>query len=96
MRAHRRRWLGRGWVPDGALGNTHTRLLLALIRLHDRDGRATVGGVAQEAGYSSVGAIHHYLVELRDFGLVTWEDGRAATLRPLVTIPMQHRHATVT
>lgn len=62
-----------------------TRVLLALIAVYERDGRATVSSVAAEAGRSVV-VTHSRLVELRRLGLVTWTDGTAGTLRPAVKV----------
>lgn len=64
-------------TPD--YGDTTTRTLLAVLRQQ----RPTVRSVAFEVG-RSVSHTHAALVELRGAGLVTWDRGRAATLRPLV------------
>lgn len=58
--------------------------LAALVRVYTRDGRATVRTVMVEAGKRSPNTTHVHLVALRNAGLVTWEDGRQSTLRPLV------------
>src|SRR5690349_10765266 len=60
-----------------------TRTLLALVACHRRDGRATVRSVAEEAG-RSVMTTYHNLLGLRERDLVTWDEGRTGTLRPLV------------
>lgn len=62
-----------------------TRVLLALITVYQRDGRATVPGVALAAGRSRAEA-HRLLVALREQGLCDWTDGAAGTLRPTVAI----------
>ena len=62
-----------------------TSTLLALLRVYERDGRATMREVAAERGCSLSSAVAQ-LERLRNAGLVTWEDGHAATLRPLVSV----------
>lgn len=69
-------------LPPGAVSPRLTRVLLAVAAVHRRDGRCTVEAAAEAAGYASKGAVHRTLAELRQLGLVTWEDGRDATLRP--------------
>lgn len=66
-------------APAGAIGDTATRVLLAVIQQK----RPTVRSVALHAG-RSINATHEQLKTLRAEGLVTWEDGKAATLRALV------------
>lgn len=83
-------------LPPGAITPRHTRLLLATIQVHARDGRATMREVVDAAGYASIGSAHQALHQLRALGLLTWEDGKAATLRPLVTVVPLDRHASVT
>lgn len=46
-------------------------------------GRLTVRVLADRAGHS-VSTVHAALVKLRAAGVVTWEPGRAGTLRSLV------------
>lgn len=60
-----------------------TDVLLALMRLHHKQGWASVRTVGQVVGMSGSTAFHHLRV-LREFGLVDWEPARAGTLRPLV------------
>jgi predicted transcriptional regulator len=60
-----------------------TRVLLALIAVCERDGRATVRSVATEVG-RAVRTTYDRLLDLRDVGLVDWEEGKAGTLRPTV------------
>lgn len=69
-------------MAEPVSGNA-VRVLLALCRVHARDGRATVRKVNAEAGLS-VGPTHCGLWELRTAGLVTWAQGKTGTLRPLV------------
>jgi len=57
------------------------RVLVALVRVYARDGRATVARVAQEAGRST-SATHYWLLDLEDRGLVAHEF--PGTLRPLL------------
>lgn len=72
-------------APERAIGDATTATLLALLRVYERDGRATVRAVAAERG-CSLNSAHKQLVELRDLGLADWDDGRAGTLRPLVAV----------
>lgn len=71
-------------LPTGAITPRMTRVLLAVLVVRQRLGRAPLRAVAEAAGYSSVGSMHHVVRKLRDAGLVTWEEGRVATLRPTV------------
>lgn len=68
-------------APFGSVSDAQARVLLAVIRLHQRDGRATVRGIAKETG-RALSTVHPALVRLRNRGLVT--DGEHGTLRPLV------------
>lgn len=65
-------------IPPGAL-----RVLLALLRVYDRDGRATVRTVAAEAD-RQISTTWAHLERLAIDGLVTSEPGTHGTLRPLV------------
>lgn len=60
------------------------RVLIALLKVYERDGRATVRSVAQAAGLRGPGSTLGHLRRLRLRGLVAWEDGRTGTLRPAV------------
>jgi DNA-binding MarR family transcriptional regulator len=60
-----------------------THVLMALLRVYDRHGRATIRDVADEAGLS-LSRTHSALGRLKLAGFVAWEPGRAGTLRPLV------------
>lgn len=62
-----------------------TRVLLALVRVHARTGRATVREVAAEAG-RSIARTHLHLERLKETGLVAWEVEQDGTLRPLVAV----------
>lgn len=64
---------------DRLMGDTRTRVLLAVIRQRT----PTVMSVADEVGRSKAIAYRH-LLTLRNDGLVAWEPDRAGTLRPLV------------
>ena len=65
------------------VGPVETRVLLALVRVYARDGRATVRSVAKAAN-RSLQPTHVTLRQLRELGLVAFEEGLASTLRPLV------------
>lgn len=68
-------------IPD--VGNRATRVLLGLLLVDARDGRATFRSVARASGVG-VGEVFYDLVDLRALGLVAWEPGAQGTLRPLV------------
>lgn len=68
--------------PD-AVPAAATRVLLALIAVHEARGRATVREVALVAG-RSISVTHYQLEFLRFLGLVDWVDGRTGTLHPLL------------
>ena len=72
---------------DDYVAPAPTRVLLALIRVHQRDGRATVRSVAGEAGICFSTA-HAHLVRLQGMGLVAQTEGQTGTLRPTV-LPVQ-------
>lgn len=74
---------GVGWLPPEAVVPNRTAVLVALVDVYERDGRATVRAVAAVAGYS-VGTTHKMLTDLAYEDLVTWDLGRRGTLRPLV------------
>lgn len=73
-------------LPPGAVSPAQTRLVLAVLAVHQRDGRATVRSVMDEAGLRSPGSLVQRLRSLRDLGLIAWEDGHAGTLRPGVAV----------
>lgn len=60
------------------------RVLLALVAVYERDGRATVRDVQRQAGLASPNTTDAHLRRLRRDGFATWADGRSGTLRPLV------------
>lgn len=62
---------------------SQTNVLLALLRVHQRDGRCDVSTVAAEAGRCKSTTFQR-LKELRAVGLVAWEPKHIGTLRPLV------------
>lgn len=70
-------------APERAISHAPTATLLAVLRCHARDGRATVRSVAAERG-RSVSSTHRQLERLRLEGLVDWQDGTAGTLHPVV------------
>lgn len=59
------------------------RTLTALIRVYNRDGRATVRSVVEEDG-RAVSTVHFSLSLLRRSGLVRWTKGQKGTLTPLL------------
>ena len=69
-------------TPPGAIGDTATRVLLAVLT----QDHPTVRSVGEEVGLASPNSTHHHLLDLRDAGLVTWDEGKTGTLRPLVAI----------
>jgi len=60
-----------------------TRVMLALIRVYQRDRRATVRTVAVEAGVSVSTAFAH-LNRLLEMGLLERTEHQAGTMRPTV------------
>lgn len=79
--------------PAEAISSPLTRLLVATIRVYARTGRCTIREAAAEAGYHSVGNSMEYMRQLRDLGLVSWEDQHAGTLRPTVAVVLPRRAA---
>jgi DNA-binding IclR family transcriptional regulator len=78
------RWSGRlplEVVPVIRYGNGTTKVLLAILALHERGAHITIRAVAEEAG-TSVSRAHFHLNRLRSEGLVGWEDRTHGTLRP--------------
>ena len=66
-----------------------TRIMLALLRVHGQNGRATVRDVAEYAN-RSVGATYRHLCNLARRGLVDRVEGTRGTLRPTVdAFPVQ-------
>lgn len=64
--------------PRFSLGDGAVRVLLAV-----QAGAVTYAELIEATGFARV-TIHHHLHRLRDFGLVTFEDGKNGTLRPTV------------
>ncbi len=62
-----------------------TRIMLALLRVHGQNGRATVRDVA-EAADRAIGTTYRHLCALARRGLVTREPGSRGTLRPTVDV----------
>lgn len=71
-------------VVIGMPSSAELRVLLALVHVVERDGRATVRTVADAAGLASKATAHRHLRGLRALGLVTWTPRTLGTLRPLV------------
>lgn len=71
--------------PGEALSGRYAAAYVALARVYERDGRATVRTVAAELGLSSSSSTHYALEALIDLGLATQEPGTHGSLRPAVT-----------
>ncbi len=71
-------------TPKGAMPAARARVLIALLRVYRRDGRATLRTVADEAGRHHT-AVYTQILKLRHDGLVDWTEGETGSLRPLVT-----------
>lgn len=63
---------------------TRRRDLAAVWAVYERDGRATIRAVQRELGLRQPGRVLHRLRQLRDEGLVAFDDGRNGTLRPVL------------
>lgn len=59
-----------------------TNVLMALLHVFQRDGRATVRSVMEETSLKSASTVHRHLLALRREGLVVWHEGLQASLRP--------------
>lgn len=68
-------------VSEGAVA----AVMVAVVAVYDREGRATVRGVAEVAGVG-VSQTFAALRVLRGLGLVDWTDGCSGTLRPMVAV----------
>lgn len=66
-------------------GENRTKVLLTLLHLWEKNGRATVREVASGAGLSLEPTLIH-LRGLKAEGLVAWDEGSRGTLRPLVEV----------
>lgn len=73
-------------APSSCVSPAQTNVLLALLRVHSRTGRVTIPALLAETGLASKSTIHHHLHRLRKHGLVTWDEDRRGTLRPLVEV----------
>jgi len=66
--------------PDGQLGNSDARVLLAVLAGYRRlDDLADVTGMPRSTVYSA-------LKRLRRDEIVTWDEKKRGTLRPLVSL----------
>lgn len=63
--------------------HNHAKVMLCLLHVYERDGRATFRQVADGAGLS-LKTTYQHLIDLRAERQVDWQDGRSGTLRPLV------------
>ena len=68
-----------GHLPSGALGHAATTVFLSVMAGY----RSNVRDVSRSSN-RAVSTTYVHLCNLRNAGLVTWEDGRQGTLRPLV------------
>lgn len=66
------------------IGPAPTRVYLAVLDLYRSTGRAVIPDICTATGLASKATVHRHLVNLRRAGLLTWDDGRVATIRPLV------------
>lgn len=73
-------------TPPEALHPSRAAVLAAVIHLADAGELVTYARIAEATGIESHTVIHHHLQRLRDDGLVTWQPGLRATLRPTVTV----------
>lgn len=70
-------------IPERAVCDGRTRVLMAVVRRHAAAGRVTYDDLVASTALCR-STVHFHVVNLERQGLVTWERGRAATLRPLV------------
>lgn len=68
-----------------SLTTSEIKVLLAVISVSQQRPRITVRDVAQLAGFS-LAHTHSILSTLRRSGVVTWEDNKTGTLRPLLEV----------
>lgn len=73
--------------------SAESRVLLALVAVYTRDGRATMRGVARAAGLATVSTAYCHLCALRNLGYVTWDSRVPGSLRPLVAPVIVRRPA---
>lgn len=70
--------------PLGTLGNSCTRIFIAVLRFHEAHGYGpSLREISTETGLP-FGSITHHLAALQARGMVTWEPGQSRTLRPVV------------
>lgn len=79
---------------DVIISPATTRVLLALLRVQVRDGRATVQSVQREAGLRSTNNTHRHLRCLVDLGLVTWPEHTNGALHAPLAVVLPHRQET--
>lgn len=73
-------------LPTGTVGPATTRVFTALLtRVAAGHTRHTCRDLARDCGLA-LSVVHHHLRKLRTAGLVAWEDGLSATLRPAVEV----------
>lgn len=65
---------------------TRQRDYEAIVAIYEREGRVTVRALQRELGLSSAGRLIDRLRQLRDEGLIAYDDHRAATIRPLLQL----------
>jgi hypothetical protein len=70
-------------IARDVLPAAQARTLVALIRVYNRAGRATVRDVVHEDG-RAISTVHLSLRLLRRRGLVRWTEGQHGTLTPLL------------
>lgn len=66
------------------VSSTDIEVLLAVLAVHETDGRATVKSVGIEARQRCKSTTHWHLRRLREAGLIDRTEGQQGTLRPLV------------
>lgn len=66
------------------LDEAHTHTLLAVYVLAANQPTVTIRDVGRLTGEESTSQVWRTLRTLRGLGLLTWEDGRSGTLRPLL------------
>lgn len=74
-----------GGIPHSAFVLHHraVEVLAAVIFLHESHGRVVVRDVSGYLG-RNLSDTYDHLRTLKRYGLVTWDNGKSATLRPLV------------
>lgn len=74
--------------PDyDSLTSGQFRVLTAVCKAYGSGHPVTVAVVSHMVGHNGrVGWVHPILLQLRELGLVTWDDGKFATIRPSCTL----------